>query len=182
MCIAFHSVLFSFSWFPPYTLYTCAKRVYKLYIAYLIANYEKFPTTPFLNFSYSLSLSLFFLAPAGFPQNLTALTLTSTAISISWNKVLVDETNGIITQYNVTAVPDESFADVAEILVNNSTFSVVFNGLEEFIVYWFTISARTVVGFGPTSPEVSARTSEAGKHGLCFECEISTYASIHVCI
>ena len=123
---------------------------------------------------FTLSLSLFFLAPAGFPQNLTALTLNSTAISVSWNEVLVNETNGIITQYNVTAVPDESFANVVEILVNNSTFSVVFDGLEEFVVYRFTISARTVVGFGPTSPEISARTSEAGKHRLCFECEIST--------
>ena len=78
--------------------------------------------------------------------------------------VLVNETNGIITQYNVTAVSDESFANVAEMLVNNSIFSVVFDGLEEFVVYRFTISARTVVGFGPTSPEVSARTNEAGKH------------------
>ena len=105
---------------------------------------------------------LFFVAPAGFPQNLTVETLNSTAITVSWDDVLVDEANGIITQYNVTAVPDESFADVVEMLVNNSTFSVVFNGLEEFVVYQFTISARTVVGFGPTSPEVSARTSEAG--------------------
>ena len=66
----------------------------------------------------------------------------------------------------MTAVPDESFADVVEILVNNSTFSVVFNGLEEFVVYRFTISARTEVGFGPTSPEVSARTDEAGNEYL----------------
>ena len=74
--------------------------------------------------------------------------------------------NGIITQYNVTAVPDESFADVVEMLVNNSTFSVVFDGLEEFVVYRFTISARSVVGFGPTSPEISARTDEAGNEYL----------------
>ena len=66
----------------------------------------------------------------------------------------------------MTAVPDESFADVVEILVNNSTFSVVFNGLEEFVVYRFTISARTVVGFGPTSPEVLGRTDEAGNEYL----------------
>ena len=83
----------------------------------------------------------------------------------------------------MTAVPDEPFADIVEMLVNNSTFSVVFNGLEEFVVYQFTISARTEVGFGPTSPEVLARTDEAGNeyiyllhlhvhmhvhlHGLC---------------
>ena len=66
----------------------------------------------------------------------------------------------------MTAVPDESFANVAEMLVNNSTFTVVFNGLEEFVVYRFTISAKTEAGFGPTYtlPEVSARTNEAGKH------------------
>ena len=115
---------------------------------------------------YLPSLSLLPLAPAGFSQNLTALTLNSTAITLSWDEVLVNETNGIITQYNVTAVPDESFADVVEILVNNSTFSVVFDGLEEFVVYWFTISARTEVGFGPTSPEVSNRTNEAGNEYL----------------
>ena len=67
----------------------------------------------------------------------------------------------------MTAVPDESFADAVKILVNNSTFSVVFDGLEEFVVYRFTISATTEVGFGPTSPEVSARTDEAGKHAQC---------------
>ena len=64
----------------------------------------------------------------------------------------------------MTAVPDESFADAVKMLVNSSTFSVVFDGLEEFVVYRFTISARTEVGFGPTSPEVSNRTDEAGKH------------------
>ena len=131
-----------------------------------------------------LTLSLFYLAPAGFPQNLTVLTLNSTAITVSWDDVLVDEANGIITQYNVTAVPDKSFADVVEIPVNTSTFSVVFNGLEEFVVYRFTISARTEVGFGPTSPEVSARTSEAGKHyilqslnscRLCSDCDTCKY-------
>ena len=115
------------------------------------------------HFTYLPFLSLLPLAPAGFPQNLAALTLNSTAITVLWDNVLVNETNGIITQYNVTAVPDESFADVVEMLVSNSTFSVVFNGLEEFVVYRFTISARTEVGFGPTSPEVSARTSEAGE-------------------
>ena len=66
----------------------------------------------------------------------------------------------------MTAVPDEPFADVVEMLVNNSTFSVEFDDLKEFVVYWFTISARTVVGFGPTSPEVSARTDEAGNEYL----------------
>ena len=119
--------------------------------------------TPFISIC-TLYFILFFVAPAGFPQNLAAQTLNSTAITVSWDEVLVNETNGIITQYNVTAIPDESFANVVEMLVNNLTFSVVFDGLEEFVVYRFTISARTVVGFGPTSPEVSARTNEAGKH------------------
>ena len=79
----------------------------------------------------------------------------------------------------MTAVPDESFADIVEILANNSTFSVVFNGLEEFVVYRFTISARTVVGFGPTSPEVSARTSEAGEHAQCTcRCMLIIYSTL----
>ena len=83
----------------------------------------------------------------------------------------------------MTAVPDESFADVVEMLVNNSIFSVVFDGLEEFVVYRFTISARTEVGFGPTSPEVSARTDEAGNEYLfcifMYNCAYTVHVYMH---
>lgn len=101
--------------------------------------------------------------PSGYPQNLTAITIKSTAIEISWDEVLVNKSNGIITQYNITGVPDEFFADTVNMVVNSSITSIVFNGLEEFVVYRFTISASTEIGFGPSSPEVLARTDEDGK-------------------
>ena len=118
---------------------------------------------------YSSAICLFynnvsFVEPAGFPQNLTAITINSTAITVSWDKVLVNETNGIITQYNIIGVPDASFSvPTVEETVDNSTFSIQFNNLEEFVIYSFTISARTLIGFGPESPEESTRTDEAGK-------------------
>ena len=61
-------------------------------------------------------------------------------------------------------MPDASFATTVNETVDNSTFSIQFNDLEEFVIYRFTISARTQIGFGPRSPEESARTDEAGNH------------------
>ncbi len=105
---------------------------------------------------------ILYIVPSGFPQNLIAITINSTAITVSWEEVLVNETNGIITQYNVIGVPDESFADTVNETVDSSTVSIVFGNLEEFVVYRFTVRARTAIGFGPTSPVVSAQTAEAG--------------------
>ena len=100
--------------------------------------------------------------PDGFPQNLNATTISSTAIEVSWDEVFVNETNGVVTEYNVTGVPDESFADVVNMVVDSSVMNVVFNELEEFVVYIFTVSASTEIGYGPSSPEAFTRTSEAG--------------------
>ena len=69
----------------------------------------------------------------------------------------------MIRQYNVTGIPDDSFANVVNMVVDSSVMSLDFNGLEEFVVYRFTVSASTLEGFGPTSPEASNRTDEAGK-------------------
>ena len=103
------------------------------------------------------------IEPSGFPQNLIAITINSTAITVSWDKVLVNKTNGIITQYNIIGVPDALFyVPTVEKTVDNSTFSIQFNHLEEFVIYRFTISARTQISFGPRSPEESTRTDEAG--------------------
>ena len=104
------------------------------------------------------------IEPSDFPQNLTAITINSKAITVSWDKVLVNETNGIITQYNIIGVPDASFATTVNETVDNSTFSIQFNNLEEFVIYRFTISAKTQIGFGLRSPEKSTRTDEAGNH------------------
>ena len=76
--------------------------------------------------------------------------------------MLVNETNGVVTKYNVTGVPDESFASIVNMVVNSSVMIVEFNRLEEFVVYRFTVSASTEIGYGPSSPEAFTRTSEAG--------------------
>ncbi len=104
--------------------------------------------------------------PVGFPQNLNATTINSTAIIVSWDELLVNETNGMVTEYNVTGVPDESFASVVNMVVDSSVMSVEFNQLEEFVVYRFTVSASTVIGYGLSSPEASTKTSEAGENAL----------------
>ena len=121
-----------------------------------------------------------FIEPSGFPQNLTATTINSTAITVSWEEVLVIETNGIITHYNIIGMPDATFSvPTVEEIVDNSTFSIQFNHLEEFVIYRFTISARTVIGFGPRSPEESAQTDEAGNSIVC---TIQAMKSIHLSV
>ena len=42
-------------------------------------------------------------APSGPPQDVAAVPLSSTTVHVTWNDVLVDETNGVLTDYEVLA-------------------------------------------------------------------------------
>ena len=120
-------------------------------------------------------------APSGYPQNLAAITVNSTAIEVSWLPVLPEEQNGIITMYVINVFANTTFAfsmSNDSITLNDAVLIHLFTDLEEFVEYTFEISAFTVVGEGPISPNVSNTTDQAGMlymYTLCRAC-------MHTCI
>ena len=84
----------------------------------------------------------------------------------NWTAVLINERNGIITQYLINVTTNASFgfsmADDFAIIDDAEKFEYLFTDLEEFVEYTFVISAFTSVGKGPASPSVSSTTDQAG--------------------
>ena len=92
--------------------------------------------------------------------------MNSTAIMVTWEPVLANEANGIITRYFIYVSAEEDFAfSMANnnVSIDDATVSeFLFTDLEEFVNYTFEISAFTSIGEGPTSPGVTNMTNEAG--------------------
>ena len=103
------------------------------------------------------------LVPNAPPDNVQALTSSSTAILVTWDPVPEIDRNGIITQYEV------EFSTFTEIFTSNLTTTngsqlmVELEGLEEYVEYSVRVRAYTSVGPGPFSLAVVTRTLEDGK-------------------
>ena len=105
-------------------------------------------------------------APSGFPQNVTATTISPTEIEISWNEVLEGERNGNITHYEIR-YSQSTFSSIAgnsTILTDSPVLKLLLQNLEEFVEYTFTVRAYTVIGPGPFSPAVVNTTFEDSKY------------------
>ena len=103
--------------------------------------------------------------PASPPANINAVTVSSTAIQVSWNEVPAIDQNGIITQYEVE-YNQSTFSGAtmySTTTVDSSTLTVVLTGLEEYVEYSIRVRAYTSVGAGPYSDVVIERTQEDGK-------------------
>ena len=103
--------------------------------------------------------------PASPPANINAVTVSSTAIQVSWNEVPAIDQNGIITQYEVE-YNQSTFNGAtmySTITVDSSTLTVDLTGLEEYVEYSIRVRAYTSVGAGPYSDVVIERTQEDGK-------------------
>ena len=126
-------------------------------------------------------LSPLLLVPNAPPDNVQALTSSSTAILVIWDPVPEIDRNGIVTQYEVEFNPS-TFSEIFtqyEVEFNQSTFSeistsiltttngsmqmVELEGLEEYLEYLLRVRAYTSVGPGPFSVTVVNRTLEDGK-------------------
>ena len=93
-------------------------------------------------------------------------TESSTSIRVSWGEVPAIDRNGIITQYVVVYEPLETFGgQVATMTVHidASTFELLLNNLEEYVVYNITVQAGTEVGLGVASTPISIQTDEDGE-------------------
>ena len=88
------------------------------------------------------------------PTDLTAVTISSTVVQLSWN--MPDVTNGILTNYTILYTGNN---DTSTIIFDIDTFVATINGLDEDSFYLFIIYANTSAGAGPNS-NTSAVTFE----------------------
>ena len=98
------------------------------------------------------------------PQNVTATTLSSTEIEVSWEEVPAIDQNGIITIYEVQYEPLETFGDqISTNTINTTMLNTTLTDLEEYVEYNITVRAYTSVGPGPYSdPPITERTEDDG--------------------
>ena len=85
---------------------------------------------------------------------------------VTWDSVPAIDQNGVITEYEVMYEPLETFGgniSTQRMNVTAPKMSVTLNGLEEFVNYSISVRAYTIIGPGPYSDGVMARTNEDGE-------------------
>ena len=82
---------------------------------------------------------------------------------MTWDEIPgLDDQNGVINNYEVQIEPLDFPADISVVLLNTTNLSIVATGLQEYVIYDFSVRAYTSVGPGPYSNPVIKRTSEDG--------------------
>ena len=111
------------------------------------------------------SVSSISVAPNAPPDNVQALTVSSTAILVTWDPVPEISRNGIITQYEIE-VNQSTFDEIPSTRLtttNGSVLMVELRGLEEYVEYTIRVRAYTSEGPGPFSVARVNRTLEEGE-------------------
>ena len=103
---------------------------------------------------------IFTTVPASSPQNVTAVSLSSTAIMVTWEEVPPIDRNGMITTYEVLYEPLETFGQLSSTDINATDLSVILEGLHPFVGYNISVRAYTSVGNGPYSDMVVEITQQ----------------------
>ena len=82
---------------------------------------------------------------------------------VTWDVVPPIHENGVITMYEVLYGPQETFDGViGPLTVNVTVRSSLLIRLQEYVDYTISVRAYTLVGKGPYSDGIVARTLEAG--------------------
>jgi len=105
------------------------------------------------------------LVPNAPPDNVQAVTSSSTVILVIWDPVPEIDRNGIITQYNVE-FNQNTFNEISLsnlTTTNGQQLMMELEGLEEYVEYTVRVRAYTSVGPGPFSVAVMNRTLEDGE-------------------
>ena len=105
------------------------------------------------------------IVPNAPPDNVRVLTLSSTAILVTWDPVPEISRNGIITQYEVE-VNQSTFNEIPSTRLtttNGSVLMVELGELEEDVEYTIRVRAYTSEGPGPFSVAMVNRTLEGGE-------------------
>ncbi len=103
------------------------------------------------------------------PLDLTTVVISSTAVHCSWSELPEIDRNGIITEYQVQYTPLIDCNGIAAGLSSgpgNSTQLVV-EGLQENVLYSFSVRALTSAGPGPYSNGVANTTTQDGMSVWC---------------
>ena len=107
-------------------------------------------------------LHFFSSEPDGAQQNVQGQNSSSTSILVTWNEVLADDRNGIITSYNIT-YKSQTENDNGNVQVNGSVRQTELTNLKEYVKYNITVLASTVKGDGPASDPIVVRTHQDSK-------------------
>lgn len=104
-------------------------------------------------------LSLSNSVPSGPPTNFVVSQVLTTSVSLKWGPPLAEERNGIIIGYDVNVSHDDT-----QLLVKMTADNqITIGSLEPQRTYFFIVAAKTSVGRGPFSTEVSATTAPEGE-------------------
>ena len=89
--------------------------------------------------------------------------ISSTSISVSWDQVLVEQENGIITGYTIT-YHSQTENDNGTVPAAPSERQKTITWLKEYVNYNITVFASTVKGDGPpNAPVLVIRTDQDSK-------------------
>ena len=99
-------------------------------------------------------------APSGPPQNISGVSISSTAIALSWSSPLFEDRNGVIRHYIVNVTELETGYELSEVTSHTAR---TFSSLHPYYTYEFTVYAVTV-GVGPAAERVRVTTMEDSKH------------------
>lgn len=102
-----------------------------------------------------------FTVPSGPPTNLTAISLSSSYIKLTWMPPPPHNQNGIIREYTINYYVSETRERITKRSPENSTSAIV-TDLHPYYTYSFQVAAVTI-GDGPLSTQVTVRTLESGK-------------------
>ena len=117
--------------------------------------------------SQALSTHSFLIAaPSQAPKNFSAVAVTSTIITASWQLPPADSRNGIIIGFKLFYKKRGSAGAATTLTINNgAALSKDVTGLDVYTEYEFEVLASTSVGDGPrSSPMVVVITLKDGKN------------------
>ena len=117
--------------------------------------------------SQALSANNFLIAaPSQAPRNFSAIAVTSTIITASWQLPSADSRNGIIIGFKLLYKKRGSAGVATTLTINDrTTLSKEVTGLDVYTEYEFEVLASTSVGDGPrSSPMVVVITLKDGKN------------------
>ena len=115
--------------------------------------------------------------PTGYPQNVIALTRTSTTIELQWGPVPLSQRNGDIILYEVE-LNQTTFPELPSPELRNTSgdeLMLALTGLQEYVEYTMRVRAYTSAGPGPYSPPVSNMTQTDGEWHT-----ILCYLTVHI--
>ena len=91
--------------------------------------------------------------------------MSSTALNVTWKKLRKDDSNGVITNYEVCYQAGSTKPDCSTSRYVNDINNAVLTELKPARVYTVAIRAYTKIGSGPIGIQQSNKTDEASE---CF--------------